>query len=151
MVPAEWNYKIYDKEMLAVIRALEDWRHYLEGLPRPFTIVTDHRNLKYWRSAQNLSHRQARWSLYLSRFDFQITHKPGATNTQADPLSRTSTHLISDADNNRDQLVLRWELFVNATATTTQTPRPLEDEIRHAVDWDPEVILALKTLQKPKA
>ena len=55
MVEAEWNYEIYDKEMLAVIRGLEDWRHYLKGLPEPFTIVTDHCNLEYWRTAQNLT------------------------------------------------------------------------------------------------
>lgn len=55
MVEAERNYEIYDKEMLTVIHALEDWRHDLEGLPQPFTIVTDHRNLEYWRTAQNLT------------------------------------------------------------------------------------------------
>jgi RNase H-like domain found in reverse transcriptase len=87
MVEAERNYEIYDKEMLAVIQALEDWRHYLEGLPNTFTIVTDHRNLEYWRTAQNLTRRQARWSLYLSQFDFHLTHKPGTAITQADPLS----------------------------------------------------------------
>jgi hypothetical protein len=48
MVDAERNYEIYDKEMLAIIRALEDWRHYLEGLPEPFDIITDHHNLQYW-------------------------------------------------------------------------------------------------------
>ncbi len=67
--------------MLGIIRALEDWRHYLEGLPSPFEIITDHRNLEYWRTTQNLSRRQARWSLYLSRFDFHLTHKPGKSNT----------------------------------------------------------------------
>lgn len=48
MVEAERNYEIYDKEMLAIIRGLEDWRHCLEGLPEPFTIVTDYCNLEYW-------------------------------------------------------------------------------------------------------
>ncbi len=42
MSDAEQNYEIYDKEMLVVVRALEDWRHYLEGLPHPFDIITDH-------------------------------------------------------------------------------------------------------------
>ena len=100
MVEAERNYEIYDKEMLAVIRGLEDWRHYLKGLPEPFTIVTDHRNLEYWRTAQNLTRRQARWSLYLSRFNFHLTHKPGTALTQVDPLSRLSTHQTTDADDN---------------------------------------------------
>jgi len=41
----EWNYKIYDKEMLVVIRCLEAWRHYLEGAKLEFEIWTDHKNL----------------------------------------------------------------------------------------------------------
>jgi hypothetical protein len=59
MIDAERNYEIYDKEMLAIIRTLEDWRHYLEGLPQPFDIISDHRNLEYWHTAQNLTRRQA--------------------------------------------------------------------------------------------
>ena len=41
----ERNYEIYDKEMLAVIRCLETWRHYLEGAKLQFEIWTDHKNL----------------------------------------------------------------------------------------------------------
>jgi len=41
----ERNYKIHDKEMLAVIRCLEAWRHYLEGAKLEFEIWTDHKNL----------------------------------------------------------------------------------------------------------
>jgi len=60
MAPAERNYKIYDKEMLAIIASLKDWRHFLEGLPKPFEIWSDHENLTYWKEPQNLSQRQAR-------------------------------------------------------------------------------------------
>ena len=42
MSAEERNYEIYDREMLGLIRALEDWRHFLEGLPEPFEVVTDH-------------------------------------------------------------------------------------------------------------
>ena len=45
MNDAERNYEIYDKEMLAIIRALQAWRHYLEGLPSVFEIQSDHKNL----------------------------------------------------------------------------------------------------------
>ena len=69
--------------MLAIIEALKDWRHFLEGLPITFEIMTDHKNLEHWRTAQDLSRRQARWSLWLSRFNFILRHKPGKTNTQA--------------------------------------------------------------------
>ena len=54
MSDAERNYEIYDKEMLAIIRALQAWRQYLEGLPSQFEIQSDHKNLEYWRTAQNL-------------------------------------------------------------------------------------------------
>ena len=59
MSDAEWNYEIYDKEMLAIIRALQAWRQYLEGLPSQFEIQSDHKNLEYWCTAQNLTRRQA--------------------------------------------------------------------------------------------
>ena len=57
---AERNYEIYDKEMLAIIRCLEAWRHFLEGAKGQFEIWTDHRNLKYFMKAQKLNQRQAR-------------------------------------------------------------------------------------------
>ena len=55
MTETERNYDIYDREMLAIYDALKDWRHFLEGLPQPFEIWTDHQNLKFWQTAQNLS------------------------------------------------------------------------------------------------
>ena len=49
--PVERNYEIHNKEMLAVIRCLEDWRHYLEGTKKEFEIWTDHKNLQYFMSS----------------------------------------------------------------------------------------------------
>jgi len=60
------NYEIHDKEMLAVIRCLEAWRHYLEGAKLEFEIWTDHKNLQYFMTSQKLNRRQAQWALYLS-------------------------------------------------------------------------------------
>jgi len=56
----ERNYKIHNKEMLAVIRCLEVWRHYLEGEKLEFEIWTDHKNLQYFMMSQKLNCRQAR-------------------------------------------------------------------------------------------
>jgi len=56
----EQNYKIHDKEMLAVIRCLEAWRHYLEGAKLEFEIWTDYKNLQYFMTSQKLNCRQAR-------------------------------------------------------------------------------------------
>ncbi|EEB88901.1 hypothetical protein MPER_13072, partial [Moniliophthora perniciosa FA553] len=147
MAPAERNYEIYDREMLAIIRALEDWRHYLEGLPESFEIITDHRNLEYWRTAQDLSRRQARWSLWLSRFDFRLTHKPGKTNTQADPLSRFPVLQVTDAEDNQGQVVLRPERFMRIAVARVQGGE-LEDRIRRGVEKEAEVLQAVEELKK---
>jgi hypothetical protein len=56
----EWNYKIHDTEMLAIIWGLEEWRHYLEGARHPVEIWTNHKNLEYFWVAQKLNCRQAR-------------------------------------------------------------------------------------------
>lgn len=74
MQAAERNYQIYNREMLAIIEALKDWRSFLEGLTSEFTIISDHSNLEYWQTAQDLTRRQARWALYLSRFHFKLQH-----------------------------------------------------------------------------
>jgi len=84
------NYEIHDKEMLGVIQCLEAWRHFLEGARIKFEIWTDHKNLEYFMTSQNLNHRQARWALYLSRFDFILKHIPGSKIGKADELSRRS-------------------------------------------------------------
>jgi hypothetical protein len=106
----ERNYEIHDTEMLAIVRALEEWRHYLEGARHSVEIWTDHKNLEYFRIAQKLNRRQARWSLYLSRFDFSLHHKPGRTMGKPDALSRRADH-GSGHEDNRDMTLLGPELF----------------------------------------
>ena len=59
MLLAECNYIIYDKELLAIIKALKLWCHYLEGSPHPVEIWSDHKNLKYFWTAQSLNCHQA--------------------------------------------------------------------------------------------
>ncbi|KAI2652533.1 Transposon Tf2-8 polyprotein [Labeo rohita] len=76
--------------LLAIKLALEEWRHWLEGATHPFTIITDHKNLQYLREARRLNPRQAHWALFLTRFNFTITYRPGSKNITADALSRQS-------------------------------------------------------------
>lgn len=68
--------------------AFEEWSHLLEGAEHPFIILTDHRNLEYLKTAKRLNPRQARWSLFFSRFVFTVTYRPGSKNVKADALSR---------------------------------------------------------------
>jgi hypothetical protein len=96
--------------MLAIIRGLEEWRHYLEGTRHPVEIWTDHKNLEYFRVAQKLNRRQARWLLYLSHFDFTLHHKPGQSMGKPDALSRRADHGSGKGDND-DLTLLAPELF----------------------------------------
>jgi hypothetical protein len=108
--PVERNYEIHDKEMLAIIRALDEWRHFLEGAQHKFEVWTDHKNLQYFMTSKSLNRRQARWSLFLSRFDFTLHHKPGRTMGKTDALSRREDHGSGNSDN-RDITLLRPEMF----------------------------------------
>jgi len=56
----EQNYKIHDKEMLAVIRGLEVWRHLIESTKFKFEVWIDHKNLEYFIKMQKLNCRQVR-------------------------------------------------------------------------------------------
>ncbi|KAL0203724.1 hypothetical protein M9458_001742, partial [Cirrhinus mrigala] len=84
---AERNYDVGDRELLAMKAAFEEWRHWLEGAKHPFAVLTDHQNLEYLKTAKRLNPRQARWSLFFSRFDFTVTYWPGSKNAKANALS----------------------------------------------------------------
>uniref|UniRef100_A0A3B3HIF1 Gypsy retrotransposon integrase-like protein 1 n=1 Tax=Oryzias latipes TaxID=8090 RepID=A0A3B3HIF1_ORYLA len=86
--PAEKNYDVGNRELLAIKLALEEWRHWLEGAEQPFIVWTDHKNLAYLRTAKRLNSRQARWCLFFDRFRFTITYRPGTRNIKPDALSR---------------------------------------------------------------
>jgi len=107
----ERNYEIHNKEILAIIRALEEWRHFLEGTTHPVEIWTDHKNLEYFMTAKKLNHRQARWSLHLARFDFLLHHHPGYTIGKPDALSRRANHR-NGASDNENVVLLRPEFLV---------------------------------------
>jgi len=105
----EQNYEIHDKEMLAVIRCLEAWRHFLEGSHSKFEVWTDHKNLEYFMSNQKLNCRQARWALYLSRFDFILKHISGSKMGKADGLSRRLDWEVGVEKDNEERMLVKKE------------------------------------------
>lgn len=86
--PAECNYEIHDKELLAVISALEEWRGELIGFKNTFIGLSDHKNLQHFMTSRKLSERQVRWSHTLSQFDFQLNFRAGKNSARLDALSR---------------------------------------------------------------
>ena len=96
--PAECNYEIYDKELMAIVRAFEEWRSELEGSAQPIDVISDHKNLEYFTSTKLLSRRQARWSEFLARFDYKIVYRPGRAGGKPDALTRRSGDLPEEGD-----------------------------------------------------
>jgi hypothetical protein len=88
MTPAELNYEIYDKELLAIFAAFKEWRSYLEGSVHTVRVVTDHKNLEYFATTKLLTRRQARWSEYLSGFNYVVYYRPGRLGGKPDALTR---------------------------------------------------------------
>jgi len=147
---AEKNYKIHDKEMLAIIQCLEAWRHFLEGAKDWFEIWTDHKNLEYFMKAQKLNQRQARWSLYLSRFDFTLKHVAGKSMERVDSLSRRVDWAKGMERDNENQVMLKTE-WIEVRAMEQLVEGPEEEivkKIKEMRDKDEEVIKAVKEMKK---
>jgi len=109
MQPAERNYEIYDKELLAIVDALTKWKQYLLDTKEPFEVWTDHENLKYFREPHKLNRRQARWYLKLQDYDFTLKHIPRKTNTKADILLRKDQ--VNTKEDNKDVQLLKDKLW----------------------------------------
>lgn len=86
--PAECNYPIVERELLAIVHALRIYRCYLEGC-KHFTVVTDHDTLKYFMTQRDLTGRKARWQEFLSPFApaMTIEYRKGTLN-RSDALTR---------------------------------------------------------------
>jgi ribonuclease HI len=110
---AERNYDIYDLELLAVVNALEHWRHFLAGSPHKVIVYTDHLNLQYWREPHKISRHVARQVLRLAEYDIELKHIPGKTNGRADALSRRPDYDQGSRDN-ENITVLPDSLFARA-------------------------------------
>ena len=132
---AQHNYDIYDRELLAVILALEEWCQYLQETAHPITIITDHKNLSYVKDPRKLSRRQARWSLFLQDFDIQWQVTPGTKMAPADALSRRD-HVDTTLDN-QETSICPEPVVIHALDLA------LARKIRSSTESDP---LALKAL-----
>ena len=126
----EVNYEIYDKELLVIICAFEEWWPELEGSAFPLKIITDHQNLEYFMSTKQLSCRQAWWSEFLSRFNFKIVYRPEKQGAKPDALTRWSEDLLKGRNvrlQQQSQVVLKLhnlELMANSVQNND-----LEDNI----------------------
>ena len=87
LTKCEQNYSVIQKECLAIVYALKQFRQYLLG--RKFLLLTDHAPLQ-WLGSQKMEGMLCRWALSIQEFDFDISYRKGSSNTNADALSRRS-------------------------------------------------------------
>ncbi|KAK9416117.1 putative Reverse transcriptase [Seiridium unicorne] len=137
--PAECNYEIYDKELLAIVKAFEEWRPELQGTEQPVEVITDHKNLQHFATTKLLNQRQVRWSEFLSDFRFKIVYRPGKHAVVPDALSRlpgvapaNKTDLGDDRVANRSRTLLppdRW-----AALCSLDVSEPIDALIQRAYD-----------------
>jgi hypothetical protein len=107
---AEKNYPVHERELLAIVYALKEWRPYLPG--SRFVIKTDHHPLRYLGTQSNLSKRQMRWMETLQEYDYEIVYVQGKFNVVADALSRINEspskalYVWSEEDEDSDVVAL---------------------------------------------
>jgi len=82
----ETHYTISEKELLAIVWATKYFRPYLYG--RKFKIVSDHKLLVWVVNVKDPGSRLMRWRIQLAEYDYEIVHKRGSQNTNADAMSR---------------------------------------------------------------
>jgi transposase InsO family protein len=130
MNQAEFNYDIHDKELLAVVDALKEWRSELIGLQRKerFEILTDHQALQYFMTTKKLTGRQARWCETLHQYYFTLKHRSGKLNTLADALTRREGS-GPECKDHRYQLMLPRECLEPSEHTENAESSPHSDTL----------------------
>ena len=146
----ERNYEIHNKEMLAVVRYLEAWRHFLEGTTTKFKVWTDHKNLEYFMKVQKLNRRQARWALYLSRLNFTLKYVPESKMGKADSLSKRPDWEVETKKDNEDEMLVKPEWLKVRKAEKVEViveGMDLLEKIRNSRVKDDKVVKAVEEMK----
>ena len=125
---------------MAIVRSFEEWRAELESTPHPVKVLSDHKNLEYFMSTKLLNRRQARWSEFLSRFNFTIVYRPGKAGGKPDALTRRSGDLPKEGDERlqfQHQTVLKpHNLTANATTAPQNSEKLIEDLLPQSTELE---------------
>src|ERR1700710_2613817 len=121
MKPAECNYLVEDKELLAIVQAVKKWRRYLMGSQDRIRVLTDHKDLVPFMTTKVLNDRQIRWSETLSQYDLKIEYRPGKEGAKPDALTRRSMDRRKEYDERITQkqiILLPKEQYLEAMEVT---------------------------------
>ncbi|KAF8748393.1 hypothetical protein RHS01_10878 [Rhizoctonia solani] len=131
---AKANYDTHDKELLAIIKALEEWRIFLEATDKPVQVFTDHRNLEYWMQARTFNRQHARWRVFLSDFNFEIHYCPGKQSGKPDALSRRSDYTDTPQE---PEVMLPAEVFANTSEEELEIVTEVWNKLREDPSLEP--------------
>ena len=137
---AEINYDVGDKELLAVVSALQNWRIHLEGAVQKTRILSDHDNLTKFTTTKELNRRQARWSEKLASYNFEIEHVPGSRNRRADALNRRPDYKVPPKEK---KPLLRWKNN-RLELAELPTPETVSDKQKFRNNYSPEELGLVK-------
>ena len=87
MILAKTRYETHNGELLAIIKALKIWKHYLEASQHEVLVLTNNNNFCRFRNTKSLSPKQVRWAQKLSQYHFQIDYRQGKADRSADAMS----------------------------------------------------------------
>ncbi|KAK1918625.1 hypothetical protein P3342_001674 [Pyrenophora teres f. teres] len=135
----ECNYEIHDKELLAVVRCLEEWDAELRSV-KSFKVITDHKNLEYFMKPKMLSERQIRWAALLSRFNMEILREQDLPEDAGDerlqkrivqilkPTSRCYEEASDDEEDSAKSWVMSAKIRVRRTGSCPSLTEEQSDQ-----------------------
>ena len=157
------RWETIKQEAYAIYASAKHFEYYL--ICKPFTILTDHRNLVY--IASNSSSILTRWKFYLSRFSFKVQHIKGSLNVFADCLSRSYDHpdhnppstqegekpsnVLSTTDNDNIPVLAPLVVEENTTVVNHKVTQD-EDQVKEVLRFIPseDSKAAIKKYEKEK-
>lgn len=136
--PAEQNYSTIEKELLAIVYCVQQFRPYLYG--RQFDLFTDHRPLVWLNSVKDPTSRLVRWRLKLMEYDYKVTYKPGKVNANADALSRNPIQLLPlNGESDSDESIFSTQPPQIPSGQTSAGGAPVETADRPTTLDEPEI------------
>jgi hypothetical protein len=122
--PTEYNYEIYNKELMAIVQACEECYPELQSIIGPIHVLSNHKNLEYCMMTKLLNWHQAHWSQFLSQFNFIIVYHPGTASSMPDTLTHRCGDLPKVGDDyslENQTTIIKPENILQLSAMATLT------------------------------
>lgn len=133
----ELNYATYEKELLAIVWATKQFRHYLYG--KKFIVKTDHRALGWLSNFKDPNQKLQRWKIKLGEYDFDIEYVKGKGNVVADALSRIKIESEQFLNPNKIEFSNKKLKIKEKECSKTESFDELEEMNVSEIDFQPEL------------